>query len=28
MKALKEAGATLVKSPADMGATMAKVIRR
>jgi len=28
MKALKEAGATLVKSPADMGATMAKVIKR
>ena len=27
-KALKEAGATLVKSPADMGATMAKVIKR
>jgi len=28
MKALKAAGATLVKSPADMGATMAKVIKR
>ena len=28
MKALKSAGATLVKSPADMGATMAKVIGR
>ena len=28
MKALKNAGATLVKSPADMGATMAKVIKR
>jgi succinyl-CoA synthetase alpha subunit len=28
MKALEDAGATLVKSPADMGATMAKVIRR
>src|SRR4030095_8097575 len=28
MKALEEAGATLVKSPADMGATMAKVIGR
>jgi len=28
MKALKAAGATLVKSPADMGATMAKVVKR
>mgnify|MGYP003578805372 FL=1 len=28
MKALEDAGATLVKSPADMGATMAKVIGR
>jgi succinyl-CoA synthetase alpha subunit len=28
MKALEAAGATLVKSPADMGATMAKVIGR
>jgi succinyl-CoA synthetase alpha subunit len=28
MKALEDAGATLVRSPADMGATMAKVIRR
>ena len=28
MKALEEAGATLVTSPADMGATMAKVIGR
>src|SRR5258705_157488 len=28
MKALEEAGATLGKSPADMGATMAKVIGR
>jgi hypothetical protein len=26
MKALQAAGATLVKSPADMGATVAKVI--
>ena len=28
MKALEDAGATLVRSPADMGATMAKVIGR
>jgi len=28
MKALEDAGATLVKSPADMGATMARVIGR
>jgi succinyl-CoA synthetase alpha subunit len=28
MKALEDAGATLVKSPADMGATMAKVMGR
>jgi succinyl-CoA synthetase alpha subunit len=28
MRALEDAGATLVKSPADMGATMAKVIGR